>query len=148
MLRVRHIKNNARCLQLQFRKYFAYSTKIEPPENAEANEKFENVGKWISTFTHSISKDEVRKGVAIISSKKKIVREFKEFILTDFTTTTIIEEYNQLLENANLVIDDVVLDIHELRKAVNEKNTVRINTLIEDAILALNTLQTKLIETK
>ena len=85
MLRVRHIVNTETKMKLQFRSYLAEASKIEAPDNAEANERFENVERWVCTFLRpSLTKGEIKKKVVIISSKKKIVKKFKEFILYNF----------------------------------------------------------------
>lgn len=151
MIRLRHILSTDARIKLMFRNYFAEASKIESPDNAEITDKFENVGKWICTFSHTLLiKGKIKKKVVIMGSKKKVIAAFKKFILFDFAASNKSKDQNdnnaQIFENVNLVIDDILTDIRNLRNAVNEKNVIKVNTLIENAIIALNILQTKLSE--
>lgn len=151
MLRVRHILNNETIMKFQFRNYFAEASRIEVPDNAEVTEKFENVGKWVCTFScPPLPKGEIKTKVVIISSKKKLIKEFRKFILSNFVLLNQSKKQTnnniRIVESTNLVIDDILMDVRNLRKAINEKDPIKVNTLIEDAVLALNALQTKLSE--
>jgi len=148
MLRVKHIENTSKTVILQFRDYKTDAHKIEIGEDQKINKTIANyIGSWLCKFERPfpINNKPIRE-TAFIKNKKKIVGEFKKFIMSDFPSQ--IDKENKekiaLIESTNLIINDINKNIHELRKAIDKIDILKINTLINDTFLALTILQKKI----
>ena len=147
MLRVRHTVNTAKGILLQFRDYIVTANKVEVVDDPKLNRKIDrDIGSWLCTFRRPksmLNKPKIE--TSFISSKKKVVNKFKEFILSDFPKT---EEYEEipLIKATSATLTNISKLSNEIRKSIKEQKIVKVNTLINHTFLELNTLQLKISE--
>lgn len=147
MIRVRHTINTPKGVLLQFRNYMVTANKVEIIEDSQLSKRdTSQIGKWLCTFRRPksvLNKPKIE--TSFINSKKKIIIEFRKFILSDFPKSEVGDEENPLIKATNGILNNVSKLVNKIRKEITDNKIAKVNTLINHTFLELNTLQSKII---